>query len=446
MPEFLKLTPPAEALRRLLDNLPVNPRAEEIETVSALGRVTFSPVIAPYPLPSFPRSTVDGYAVRAADTYGASEAIPAYLELIGEAPMGAATTLSLSAGQCVLIHTGGMLPQGSDAVVMVEYTQPVFSDPPVFPDKSVPSDQPVSSNHPVSPNSGNHTATNAVSQDVEIFRPVAPGENTLEVGEDVQAGQEVISTGTRLRPPEIGGLMALGITRLSVACRPHLGILSSGDEVIPPEGELLLGKVRDANSYSLSALVEEAGGTVSRYGIYSDQEQALFVAARQALAECDLLVFTAGSSASTRDLTAQVINRLGAPGVLVHGVNVRPGKPTILAVCDGKAVIGLPGNPVSALVIASLFVVPVLEKLLGLRRFRPKPSVVARLAINLPSLTGREEWAAVCLVSTPEGYLAEPVFGKSNSIFTLVRADGLVHIPPDATGISAEEIVEVLLL
>jgi molybdopterin molybdotransferase len=422
MPEFLKLTPPDEALRRLLDNLPSNPQPEEIDTSSALGRATFSPVIAPYPLPSFPRSTVDGYAVRAANTFGASEAIPAYLSMVGEAPMGATTNLSLSAGQCVLIHTGGMLPEGSDAVVMVEYTQSI------------------------APHSRNHSIPNSVLQEVEIFRPVAPGENILEVGEDVQTGQEVIAAGTRLRPAEIGGLMALGITHLSVARRPYLGILSSGDEVISPEAELLPGRVRDANSYSLSALVEEAGGAVSRYGIVSDQEQVMFVTARRALAECDLLVITAGSSASTRDLTAQVINRLGAPGVLVHGVNVKPGKPTILAVCDGKAVIGLPGNPVSALVIASLFVVPVVEKLLGLRRFRPRPSVVARLGLNLPSQSGREEWAAVRLVSESNGYLAEPVFGKSNSIFTLVRADGLVHVPSDATGLSAEEIVEVLLL
>jgi molybdopterin molybdotransferase len=422
MPEFLKLTPPDEALRQLLENVSVNLQAEEIETVSALGRVTFSPVIAPYPLPSFPRSTVDGYAVRAADTFGASEAIPAYLALIGEAPMGAATTLSLSKGQCLLIHTGGMLPEGSDAVVMVEYTQAI------------------------TPDSRKRSATNVLSQEVEIYRPVAPGENTLEVGEDVHAGQEVIAAGACLRPAEIGGLMALGITRLPVARRPQLGILSSGDEVISPEEDLSPGKVRDANSYSLSALVKEAGGSARLYGIVSDQEQALFAAALQALTECDLLVITAGSSASSRDLTAQVINRLGTPGVLVHGVNVRPGKPTILAVCDGKVVIGLPGNPVSALVIASLFVVPVVEKLLGLRRFHPRPTVVARLGLNLPSQSGRDDWVAVRLVPEADGFLAEPVFGKSNSIFTLVRADGLVRIPSNATGLSAEEIVEVVLL
>ncbi len=422
MPEFLKLIPPDEALRRLLDNTPANPQAEEIDTVSALGRVTFAQVMAPYALPSFPRSTVDGYAVRAADTFGAGEALPAYLTLIGEAPMGAATTLTLSTGQCVLIHTGGMLPEGADAVVMVEYTQTVFH----------------------ANQKGN--STNEPPQEVEIFRPVAVGENTLEVGEDLQAGQEAIPAGAHLRPAEIGGLMALGITRLRVARRPRLGILSSGDEVVPPEEELSPGKVRDANSFSLSALVESAGGEPVRYGIVPDQEPTLYAKAFRALQECDLLVITAGSSASSRDLTAQVINRLGSPGVLVHGVSIRPGKPTILAVCDGKVVIGLPGNPVSALVIASLFVVPVIEKLLGLSRFHPRASARARLGLNIPSQAGREDWAAVRLVAEPDGYVAEPIFGKSNSIFTLVRADGLVRIPSNATGLSAGEVVEVIFL
>ena len=168
--------------------------------------------------------------------------------------------------------------------------------------------------------------------------------------------------------------------------------------------------------------------------------------AEQARQENDLVVITAGSSASARDLTAEVINALGAPGVLVHGVNVRPGKPTILAVCDGKAMIGLPGNPVSALVIASLFVVPVIEGLLGLRLGRPRPAVGARLSLNLASQTGREEWVAVRLQRGAAGYLAEPIFGKSNLIFTLARADGLVRVPPDATGLSMGENVEVILL
>jgi len=410
MPEFLELLMPEEALHKLLETLSPTPQVEEIETILALGRVTASPVFAPFPLPTFARSTVDGFAVRAADTYGASESLPAYLKVIGEVPMGASPAFSLSVGQCALIHTGGMLPAGADAVVMVEYTQAVRPE------------------------------------EVEILRAVAVVENVLKVGEDVSIGQEVIPAGVRLRPAEIGGLMALGITRLSVGRQPLVGILSSGDEVVPPEQELSPGQVYDVNSYSLSALVQTAGGVPLCYGIVPDRAEALRATAVKALAECDLVVITAGSSASARDLTATVIQDLGPPGVLVHGVDVRPGKPTILAVCNGKAVIGLPGNPVSALVIASLFVVPVIEVLQGLSWAHPKSVITARLSLNLPSQTGREDWVAVRLLHKMEGYIAEPVFGKSNLIFTLARADGLVRIPPAATGLDAGEIVEVFLI
>ncbi|HNB51264.1 MAG TPA: molybdopterin molybdotransferase MoeA, partial [Anaerolineales bacterium] len=210
------------------------------------------------------------------------------------------------------------------------------------------------------------------------------------------------------------------------------------------------GQVRDVNTYTLRALITQAGGEPVPYGIIPDQAEAFRTAARRALAECDLVVFTAGSSVSVRDLTAQTIDELGQPGVLVHGVNVRPGKPTILAVCDGKAVIGLPGNPVSALVIAQIFVVRVIERLLGLQTTRPRPSIPARLALNLPSQAGREDWIAVRLTSTLQpgerGFIAEPIFGKSNLIFTLARADGLIRIPADANGLAAGERVEVVLL
>jgi molybdopterin molybdotransferase len=303
-----------------------------------------------------------------------------------------------------------MLPGQADAVVMLENTQ------------------------------------GARPAEVEILRAVAVDENVLKAGEDVLQGQEVIPSGALLRPPEIGGLMALGITRLLVYRQPRVGLISSGDEVAPPQAKLQPGQVRDVNSYSLSALIEEHGGVPVRYGIVSDDAQALESLAKKALAACDLLVITAGSSASARDLTAQVINTLGKPGVLVHGVSVRPGKPTILAVCDGKVVIGLPGNPVSALVIAGLFLAPVLRLLSGIAKAALQPTVKARLSLNVPSQAGREDWAPVRLLPSEQGYQADPVFGKSNLIFTLVRADGLVRIPPAATGLSAGEQVEVVLL
>jgi molybdopterin molybdotransferase len=410
MPEFIELLPPGKALSILMEHISAGADSELIETASALGRVTISPVLAPHPLPSFSRSTVDGFALQARDTYGASDSLPAYLKLIGEVPMGAEAGITVGNSQCALIHTGGMLPLGADAVVMIEHTQV------------------------------------ARPGEVEILKSVAVGENIIVVGEDITAGDEVIPAGKELREAEIGGLMALGITQLSVSKRPVVGILSSGDEVIPPQESPSPGQVRDVNSYSLQALINKHGGIPTLYGIIPDTADELRKKAVQALKECDMVVITAGSSASERDLTALVVKELGEPGVLVHGVNVRPGKPTILAVCDKKVVIGLPGNPVSALVIAKLFIVPVLEKHLRLTHKPPAPSISAKLSINLSSQTGREDWIPVRLRKVTDGYLAEPIFGKSNLIFILVRAEGLIRIPPSATGLRAGENVEVILM
>jgi len=411
MPEFLELLPPAQALRRLLDHLPApDPAVERLPVGKALGRVSARGVLSSERLPAFARSTVDGYAVQARDTYGAGDSLPAYLAWIGEAPMGKRPDFPIRTGQAALIHTGGMLPEGADAVVMVEYTQ------------------------------------SARPGEVEVLRAVAPGENLLHPGEDVEVGQEVLSAGRVLRPAEIGGLLALGIGQVEVARRPRVGILSSGDEVGPPEVSPLPGQVRDINSYSLAALVERGGGEAVLYGIVPDRAEALEERMRAALSECDAVVITAGSSASTRDLTAAVIGRMGAPGVLAHGVNVKPGKPTILGVCGGKPVIGLPGNPVSALVIARLFVTPVIERLLGLPEGQPRARVPAQLAVNLPSQAGREDFIPVRLVAGAAGWVAEPIFYKSNLIFNLVQADGFVHIPADANGLETGAEVWVDLL
>lgn len=431
MPEFLTLLPPDEARILLLSHLAgPKPDSESIDAVSSLGRVTAEDIIAPHPLPEFQRTTVDGYAVRAKDTFGATESLPAYLTLIGEVPMGDSPKFEIQPGQCALIHTGGMLPNGADAVVMLEYTQQTN----VGAGSTRPGRQDVA---PI---------------EIEIFRAVADGENVISIGEDVAKGQTVIPKGTTIRPAEIGGMMALGITSLRVARKVRVGLISTGDEVVEPSQSPRPGQVHDVNSYTLSALVEKTGGEAIRYGIIADKLEALKQAAAKALAECDVVIITAGSSASTRDMTADVIRSLGEPGVLVHGINTRPGKPTILGVCNGKAMIGLPGNPVSALVNGYLFVVPVIERLLDALP-KPRATVMARLTVNLPSQAGREDWWPVKLHPSPEKiwgegdvYEAEPIFGKSNLIFTLASADGLLRIHPDATGLSVGELVEVVLI
>ena len=420
MSEFLQLLPPDEARARMFSHLSFTEAGSEpVEAAWALGRVTAEDILAPHPLPAFARSSVDGFAVQSGDTFGAGESQPAYLALIGEVPMGGEPEFEVQRGQCALIHTGGMLPPGADSVVMLENTQSVMEGP-------------------AHQGSGQH--------EIEVTRAVAAGENVVRLGEDVTSGQTVIPRGTRLRPAEIGGLMALGITTLRAVCRPRVGLISSGDEVIPPETSPRPGQVRDVNAYTLGALVTKSGGEPVHYGIVPDKLPALKEMAGRALAECDMAIITAGSSASTRDMTAEVIASLGSPGVLVHGINTRPGKPTILGVCAGKAVIGLPGNPVSALVNGYLFVAPVIEKLLGALP-RPQATVTAHLMVNLTSMAGREDWwpVKVSRMSDRE-WQAEPIFGKSNMIFTLAAADGLLRIPPDSTGLSAGELVEVLLI
>lgn len=415
MPEFLTLVPPDDARAILLSNLSgPNSSFEILPSLFALGRIIAGDIQAPHSLPEFCRSTVDGFAVRAQDTYGAGESLPAYLKVIGEVPMGHRPLMELDSYQCALIHTGGMLPNGADAVVMLEHSQTSSKD------------------------------------EVEIGRSVAVGENVIGIGEDIRKGQVVIPRGKRLREAEIGGLMALGIVDVPVVGKPRIGLISTGDEVVNPStSSLEPGKVRDVNSFTLASLIARTGGEPVLYGIIPDDYSALFTVTQKALTEDDAVVITAGSSASSRDQTVDVIRSLGKPGVLVHGINTRPGKPTILAAVDGKAVIGLPGNPVSALVNGYLFVVPVIEKLLGALP-RPRASLTASLAVNLSSLAGREDWFPVRLVRPLSGvnshYIAEPIFGKSNLIFNMVFADGLIRIPPDSTGLSSGEIVEVVLI
>lgn len=438
MPELSTVQTPSAAWRIFAERFQPAVRQELAPVVEALDRVLAADLTAPHDLPSFPRSTVDGYAVIASDTYGASASLPAYLEVVGETPMGQAAALSLDVGQCALVHTGGMMPADADAVVMIEHTQKVRGpqdqlgsarDDPRLRPSHLPLPQSI---HPYT---------------IEVYRPVAVGQNVIQVGEDVRRGDLVLPAGRQIRPQDIGGLLALGITQIPLAAPPRVAILSQGDEIVPPEQEPGPGQVRDINAYTLAALTRRAGGLPMNFAIVPDQLQLLQAAAAAALAQADLLVMSAGSSVSFRDMTAQVIDGLGRPGILVHGVSVRPGKPTILALCDGKPVFGLPGNPVSAMVIFDLFVAPTIRLLLGAdaNRLARKTQLRARLARNVASASGREDFVQVRLEQRAGELWAAPVFGKSNLIYTLIRADGLIKIALDSNGIAEGEWVTVEL-
>ena len=407
--ELFNVRTPPDALATLLAALPARPQTEEIATSDALDRVLAEDVRSSADLPTFRRSTMDGFAVRAADTFGATEGLPAYLELVDEVRMGHPALGLLSTGECARIATGGMLPDSADAVVMVEQTQEV----------------------------GHMT--------IEALRAVAPGENVVQIGEDVRVGDLIVARGQTLRAQDLGGLVALGVTSVRVARQLRVGIVSGGDELVEPSRQPGPGQIRDINTYTLSALIRRDGHVPCAAGLVPDEYAELERAARQALAHYDVVVLSAGSSVSARDMTAQVVDSLGRPGVLVHGVSLKPGKPTVLAVCDGKAVFGLPGNPVSCMVTYDLFVAPTLAHLSGASA-TPRRTVSARLTRNISSATGREDYIQVRLESRLDGGLdAVPVFGKSNLIFTLIRADGMLKIPLDVGGLNAGANVEVVL-
>lgn len=376
---------------------------EEVETPDALGRVLAVPIAAPEDLPPFRRSLMDGYACRAADI----AAVPARLRVVGEVLMGRPAEVPVGAGEAVQVPTGGMLPEGADVVVPVERTEP-----------------------------GDGW--------VEVQAALAAGRHLIERGEDVTGGEPLMAAGHRLRPADLGALMGLGLTRISVYRLPRVGILSTGDEVASPHENPPFGKIRDMNSYSLAAFVQSLGAVPRRYGVIPDEEETLFAAGQAALAENDMLLFNGGTSVGVKDVAAKVIDRLGAPGVLVHGVDIRPGKPTVFAVCNGKPVFGLPGQPVSVLNTFDQFVAPVLRRMLHLPE--AVPTVSARLTEEVRSADGREDHVRVALEQREGAWWATPIMGVSAMISTMVRAHGIVVIPSRAPGYGEGETVEVRLL
>lgn len=423
MPEFFNVLPPDQARELLFEQITRVLPTETVATTDALGRVTAVAITAPHALPNFRRSTMDGYAVRAADTFGASESLPAFLTVIGEVPMGQGTALGLHTGQAAIVHTGGMIPETADAVIQIEHTQVISEHSPL-----------ATRHSPLAP-----------PFEIEILRAVAPGQNVLQVGEDVQPQAEILPAGHRLRPQDIGGLLALGLTEVAVVRQPRVAILATGDEVIAPNQMPKPGQIRDINSYTIAAQTIQAGGLPRLGGIIGDKLTALQKAAAAALAEADMLVMSAGSSVSVRDMTVQVIEQLGQPGVLLHGVATRPGKPTIVGAAGGKPVLGLPGNPVSAMIQFDMFGVPAIYRLQGLAAPPRRGSIWATLTQNIASESGREDYIPARVTDTPAGPQATPVFGKSNLIYTLVNADGLIQVPLNKAGLTAGEPVLVRL-
>ena len=415
MSEFFNVLPPGEAQQLLFKYIEVLEDSELVPVSQGLGRVLSENVNAPHGLPTFRRSTMDGYAVRSKDTFGASASLPSFLEVVGEVRMGEEAKVIIQPDQASIIHTGGMLPGNADAVVQIEHTQRV----------------------------GEEEAIKGF--EIEVFNSVAPGQNVIQIGEDVNKGETILTGGRQIRPQEIGALLALGISEIKVVARPVIGIMATGDEVVLPEESMRPGQIRDINSFTVASLSERAGGIPRLLGIIPDNFQLLKESAEKALESCDMLVISAGSSVSVRDMTVDILGDMGEPGILVHGVATKPGKPTILGAAGGKPLIGLPGNPVSAMIQFLIFGVSAIYQLQGIQPHPPARSTWATVEQNISSETGREDYIPAKIVDTSAEKLAMPIFGKSNLIFTLVNADGLIRIPLNKGGVLAGELVEVLL-
>jgi len=381
--------------------------SEEVSLLQAQGRQLSEDVVSDINVPEFDRSTVDGYAIQVEDSHGATESIPSILEVLGEVLMGETPNHEVRSGQAVYVPTGGMMPMGATGMVMIENTEKM--------------DQ----------------------ETVLLFKPISKGENMVFKGEDIKIGQVALQAGRRIGPNEIGVLASLGIKNVKVIKRPKVYILSTGDEVIDLDEELQMGKIRDINSYALSAMIREMGAEVAGREIVKDNYDLLMNGVRNALKEADIVLLSGGSSVGTRDYTHKVITDLGGKGVLAHGLSIKPGKPTIIGDGQGKLIVGLPGHPVSSIVVFKAIVQPYIQSLLK----APSHStmVEAITTHNFPSSPGKETYHMVTLKEEDGKILATPSFGKSGMITLLSSSNGYIVIAEHEEGIDKGEKREVYL-
>lgn len=407
--EFFKVT----SLERVLELVRTFPCVtdEVLPLDQCVGCILSQDIVSEIDLPEFNRATMDGYAVQARSTFGASESMPALFRIVGAVEMGEVSTVSVQPGEAVRIATGGMLPDGADSVVMIEHAQALDE----------------------------HT--------LEVFKSSAPLQHVIEIGEDFRREEQILPKGSRIRPQEMGVLAALGQTHVSVYRQPTVAIISSGDEIVPIEETPSLSQLRDVNAHTLAGLIRLSGGIPLYLGIARDNFDELHSLCKNALAESDMVLISGGSSVGSRDFTMEVIQALPAAEILVHGVSISPGKPTILAASEQKPIWGLPGQVTSTMVVFQVMVRPMLEKIGGLSEDRlvAEREVSAVLSRNMASVQGREDYVRVKLVRRENQIYAEPILGKSGLIHTMVKADGLIKIDMNSEGLDKGTPVSVIL-
>ncbi len=407
---FRRLLPAEEARRRLLKSLkPDVVGVERIRLEASYGRVLAEDITSPINVPPFDRSIMDGYAVHAEDTYGASEEHPVNLKIVGSVNAGEEPDVTVNVGEAVEVSTGAPIPEGADAVVMLEYTD-------------------------------------VEGDTLRVFRPVSPGENIMPSGSDISAGELILRAGTLLTPRETGVLAAIGIREIKVYRRPKVAVISTGDELIPPGEDIRFGKIYDINSRTLSDSVIECGGEPLLLGIVRDNVDDIKRMIRRAAEKADAVIISGGASVGSRDFIYEALMDLDESRIIVDGISVKPGKPTLIAIADGKPIFSLPGYPVSALMIFNMFVAPVIRLMAGLRGEVEVKQVKAKSSSRIIIKDGRREYMPVSLVEDEDGKLIfYRVPGGSGAISSLAKADGFIEVPGDQRFIEEGEEVTVNL-
>ena len=415
--KFLDLESTERFWEIVKDELDVKPKKKEtVKFKNSINRILAENIQSNENLPAFDRSTVDGYAVKAKDIQGVSQSLPAYLELIGSVKMGEKTEIEIDDGQAAYIPTGGMMPKGADCVVMIEQTENISDDM------------------------------------VEIYKTAGIGENIIKKGEEIKKGEIILKKGHHIKPRDMGVFAGLGITEFEVYKKPRVAIISTGDELISPEKEMTFGEIRDINTYTITHLLSEAGVEVTQAGIVEDTFEKIKTAIQKYL-DFDLILVSGGSSAGLKDVTVDIINELGDPGVLVHGLKVKPGKPTILGKVDDTPIMGLPGHPGSAWMITNKFVLPLVKLLSGEYKADnilddiAKNQITQRAILNrnLSSDKGREEMIPVKLIKDKKQITAEPLLGKSSFMRVFIESDGYLVIKAAQEGLEKGQAIDIYL-
>ncbi len=380
---------------------------EDVEILSSVGRILAIDIVSTENVPSFNRSTVDGFAVKAQNTFGCSDSIPAILNFKGEVLMGEAPTFEIGKDECAYVPTGGELPAGADAMVMIEYSE----------------------------NYGDGTRA--------MLKPSAPGQHVTFIGDDVKVGQAVLHKGTKLAARHIGVLAALGYDKVPVYKKPVISVISTGDELVDVTESPKGAEVRDINSFTICAALEELGCEYRKIGIVKDNLPLLESVMTKAFSESDMVIVSGGSSVGVKDSTFKVLDKIGE--VLFHGIAIKPGKPTILGNVNGKPGFGLPGHPLAAYYVFNLFVKPLIKNMTGANNTDLYNKKNANLTLSIPCNHGREECMGIKMKNENGRTMAEPVYAKSGLISVLSDSDGYIRIARDCEGLSQDEEVEIEL-